>query len=294
MHYSTGLLGQRSVRLLATLLVVHSLKLASAVSLSVDAPRFLVGGVAVTESAKYPLLAIVRCSDGHLDMNVSEIFVLADSGPLHIQIEENSNNPNEFFILPNHTGAALEDGEYQIEITCHSQSTVSQVAGILVSILTPAFAAENDQPYFTAAPRYVNISSNTSPGTVIATYDAKVSATYIPYIGAGGPSAVVNTVYIKMVYAAVVRVAGLPGLIQTITTFCLLLPLCFATSTCSTVPGWKRSTAYNTAVCCSQGLFGYTIPTGQFIWGTFCERVPAKRGHAVHVRHCDSGRSRPE
>ena len=176
MHHSAGLLGQRSARLLATLLVVHSLKVASAVSLSVDAPSFLVGGVAVTDSAKYPLLGIVRCSDGHLDMNVSEIFVLADSGPLHIQIEENSNNPNEFFILPNHTGPALEDGEYEIEVACHSQSTVSQVAQILVSLLTPAFATEYDQPYFTAAPRYVNISSNTPPGTVIATYEAEVSA----------------------------------------------------------------------------------------------------------------------
>ena len=158
-----------------TLLVLHSLKVAtSAVSLSVDEPRFLVGGVAVVDSAQHPLLAIVRCNDGRLDMNISEVFV-ADSGSLHVQFEENSNRPKEFFVLPNSTGASLIEGEYQIEVACRSESTVSEAAEILVSILTPTFATEIDQPYFTVTPRYVTVSASSPTGTIIATYKAEVS-----------------------------------------------------------------------------------------------------------------------
>ena len=168
------MLGQRSACLLATLLVVHSLEVASAASLSVDEPRFLVGGVAVIDCAKYPLLAIVRCSNGHLGVSVSEVFV-AGNESLQVQLEVNKNKPNEVFILPKNTGTIYPEGEYQIKVVCHSQSTVSEAAQILVSILTPNFAAQANQPYFIETPRYVKVSANTPPGTVIATHKAEVS-----------------------------------------------------------------------------------------------------------------------
>ena len=177
-HDSAGLLGERSARLLATLLVVHSLSTAtSAVSLSVDKPQFPAGGLAIVDSAKCPLLAIVSCSGGQLDVNVIEI-VVAGNGSLEVQLEANSIKRSEFFILPNNTGAVLTEGEYQIEVACRNESTVSDTDVILVSILTSSFAAETNQPYFTDTPRYVNISASTPPGTVIATYKAEVSATH--------------------------------------------------------------------------------------------------------------------
>ena len=102
MHYSTGLLGERAALLLATMLLLHSVNVTSAVSLSMDEPQFLVGGVAIVESAKYPLLDIVRCSNAHLDVSINEVYITGNES-LQVRLEENSNKPNEVFVLPSNT-----------------------------------------------------------------------------------------------------------------------------------------------------------------------------------------------
>ena len=141
----------------------------SSVTLSVDALTFEVGGVAVAATTKYPLLAIVNsnCSNGQLTASVDTHF----GENLHVQLEESSNNPDQFFVLPNSTGAVHPEGEYAITFTCRNQTLVD-TATIVVSILS---AEESTQPYFTDTPRYVNVSSNTLPGTVIANYTATFS-----------------------------------------------------------------------------------------------------------------------
>ena len=171
MHHSAGLLGQRSARLLATLLVVQSMKLAtSSVTLSVDALTFEVGAVAIAATTKYPLLAIVNCSNGQLTASVDTHF----GENLQVQLEESSNNPDQFFVLPNSTGAVHPEGEHDITLSCRNE-TDEKTDTIIVSILPDE---DSTQPYFTDTPRYVNVSSNTLPGTVIANYTAKVSVTY--------------------------------------------------------------------------------------------------------------------
>ena len=104
MHHSAGLLGQQSARLLTTLLVVQSLKLATSgvtrVQLSVDVPLFVAGGVAIVANSTYPLFGIMTCGNGLLTASVSEIFAIG-SETLHVQLEENSNWPDQFFVLPN-------------------------------------------------------------------------------------------------------------------------------------------------------------------------------------------------
>ena len=144
----------------------------SSVTLSVDALTFEVGGVAVAATTKYPLLAIVNsnCSNGQLTASVDTHF----GENLHVQLEESSNNPDQFFVLPNSTGAVHPEGEYAITFTCRNE-TDEKTETITVSILPDE---DSTQPYFTDTPRYVNVSSNTLPGTVIANYTAKVSVTY--------------------------------------------------------------------------------------------------------------------
>ena len=178
MHDYAGLPGERSGRLLGTLLVIHSLTVAtSAVSLSVDAPRFAAGGVGIVESAEYPLLAIVNCSGGQLEVSV-DVLAVFGSGSFEVQFEENSNMPSQFFILPNDTGiAVLTGGEYSLFINCRNQTMV-KTNRVDVSVLPPEMAAGISLPYFTDTPRYVNISASTPPGTVIAIYKAEVSATH--------------------------------------------------------------------------------------------------------------------
>ena len=178
MHHSAGLLGQRSAHLLATLLVVHSLKVAtSVVTLSVDVPPLAAGGVAVIANSTHPLLAIVTCSNGQLNAtDVTEVFSISGE-LLQVHFEESSNNPDQFFVLPNSTGAVYPEGEYEILMSCRNQSLV-ETATITVSILSAEDPIISNQPYFTDSPRYVNVSSNTPPETVIAKYIAKVSVTY--------------------------------------------------------------------------------------------------------------------
>ena len=183
MHDSAGLPGERSARLLGTLFVIHSLTVAtSAVSLSVDVPRFTAGGVSIVDSAKYPLLAIVNCSGGQLEVSAHAVF---GSGSFEVQFEENSNMPSQFFILPNDTGiAVLTGGEYSLVINCRNQSMVETLQ-IEVGVLPPGMAASVSLPYFTDTPRYVNISASTPPGTVIAIYKAEVSATHTARVMTG-------------------------------------------------------------------------------------------------------------
>ena len=67
----------------------------------------------------------------------------------------------------------------------------SEAAEILVSILTPNFAAQTNQPYFTATQHYVNVSASTPLGTVIATHKAEVSVVHAVLMfdrGMSGPS----------------------------------------------------------------------------------------------------------
>ena len=180
MQHSAGLLGQRSARLLTTLLVVQSLKLATSgvtrVQLSVDVPPFVAGGLAIAANSTYPLFGIVTCSNGLLTASVSEIFETG-SETLHVQLEENSNKPDQFFVLPNSTGTVHPEGEYEITLSCYSQTlAIVETAVITVSILS---AEDSFLPYFTDSPRYVKISSSAPPKTVIATYKAKVSGVHL-------------------------------------------------------------------------------------------------------------------
>ena len=177
MHHSAGLLGQRSACLLATLLVVHSLKVAmSALEESVATPPLAAGGVAVIANSTHPLLAIVTCSNGQLNATVTEVFKISGE-LLQVHFEESSNNPDQFFVLPNSIGAVYPEGEYEILMSCRNSSLV-ETAMIPVSILSAEDPILRNQPYFTDSPRYVNVSSNTPPETVIAKYIAKVSVTY--------------------------------------------------------------------------------------------------------------------
>ena len=179
MHLSAGLLGQQSARLLTTLLVVQSLKLATSgvthVQLSVDVPPFVAGGLAIVANSTYPLFGIVTCSNGLLTASVSEIFAFG-SDTLRVQFEENSNEPDQFFVLPNSTGTVDDpEGEYEITLSCHNQ-TLAETAAIAVSIYS---AEDSPLPYFTDSPRYLRISSSAPPKTVIATYKAKVSGVHL-------------------------------------------------------------------------------------------------------------------
>ena len=131
--------------------------------------------MSIVDSAKYPLLAIVNCSGGQLEVSAHAVF---GSGSFEVQFEENSNMPSQFFILPNDTGiAVLTGGEYTLVINCRNQSMV-ETNEIDVGVLPPEMAADFSLPYFTDTPRYVNISASTPTGTVIATYKAEVSATH--------------------------------------------------------------------------------------------------------------------
>ena len=143
---------------------------------SVDAPPLAVGAVAVIANSTHPLLAIVTCSNGQLNATVSEVFEISGE-LLQVHFEESSNNPDQFFVLPNSTGAVYPEGEYEILMFCHNPSLV-ETATIQVSILSIEDPTVRDQPYFTDSSRYVNVSSNTLPGTVIVKYRAKVSVTY--------------------------------------------------------------------------------------------------------------------
>ena len=145
----------------------------STTTLSVDALTFAVGGVSIAATTKYPLLAIVTCSNGQLTATVADVF--DDREPLlQVQLEESSNNPDQFFVLPNSTGAVHPIGDYDITFSCRNQTLV-ETDMIAVSIVS---AEDSTQPYFTDTPRYINVSSNTLPGTVIANYTAEVSVTY--------------------------------------------------------------------------------------------------------------------
>ena len=180
MHHSAGLLGQQSACLLTTLLVVHSLKLATSgvtrVQLSVDVPPLVAGGLAIVANSTYPLFGIVTCSNGLLTASVSDIFAIGSEN-LHVQLEENSNKPDQFFVLPNSTGTVDDpEGDYEITLSCYSQTlAIVETAVIIVSILS---AEDFLLPYFTDSPRYVKISSSAPPKTVIATYKAKVSGVH--------------------------------------------------------------------------------------------------------------------
>ena len=170
---STGLLGGRAARLLVTLLVLHSLKVAtSAVTLTVVAP-FKAGGVEVTDSAKYPLLAIVRCN-GLLTVNVSPIFPVGNKS-LQVQIDKSSNNPNESFVLPSQSHTVIPEGDYEILIVCQNLSSSDDMSiHVNVFAVTDSAAPE----YFTNASRYLNVSASTLLGTVVITYIAEVSVVH--------------------------------------------------------------------------------------------------------------------
>ena len=176
MHWynSTGLLGERAARLLVTLLVLHSLKVAtSTVTLDVVAP-LIVGGVEVTDFAQYPLLAIVRCSNGSLSVSVSSITVFSNES-LQVQIDKSSNNPNESFVLPSYSHTVIPEGLYDMIIVCRNPSS-SEDTSIHVNVI--AFTDPTAPVYFTNTSRYLNVSASTLPETVVITYIAEVSVVH--------------------------------------------------------------------------------------------------------------------
>ena len=161
----TGFLRHGVVRLLAVLLVILNLHSGAPLSLSVDKPQSSSGDVVIVDSASNSLIAIVTCNTER-QQNVNVV----GNGSLYLQLVPNGNKPNVFFVLPNKTGTArLPEGNSSINISCGKLT-----AAVAVSIVGPTFAADVNQPYFTASPRFVRISADTLPGTVIANYKAEV------------------------------------------------------------------------------------------------------------------------
>ena len=142
-----------------------------------DQPRSPLGNrtVRLVDSGKNSLIAIVTCDGGQLQAQVNEDVSLSFSNrTLQLQLEENGNKPDEFFILPNKTGASLlPEGNFSIDVLCSNQS-ISETAAISISILQASLATGTNQPYFTDSRRFVSISEGTPPGTVIANYSAEV------------------------------------------------------------------------------------------------------------------------
>ena len=174
-HCFAGLLGEQAYRLFAILLIILNLHSVAPLSLSVDQPRSPLRDVVLFDSDKNSLIAIVTCDGGQLQAQVNEdVSSSFGIGFLQLHLEENSNKPNEFFILPNNTGVALlPEGIFSIDVLCSNQS-ISETAVVVVSILGPSVATGANQPYFTNSPRSVIISEGTPPGTVITNYKAEV------------------------------------------------------------------------------------------------------------------------
>ena len=141
-----------------------------------DVPPLVAGGLSIAANSTYPLFGIVTCGNGLLTASVSEIFAIG-SDTLRVQFEENSNKPDQFFVLPNSTGTVHDpEEEYEITLSCHNQTlAIAETAAIAVSIYS---AEDSPLPYFTDSPRYLKISSSAPPKTVIATYKAKVSGVH--------------------------------------------------------------------------------------------------------------------
>ena len=159
----------RATLLVTLVVILHSLTVVTG-TLRLDLPKSTSGTkhADIFESAQYPLLAIVTCSGGPLEVSVNDdLSVPFGSEYLRVQLEESSNKPSKFFLLPNNTGEILPAGEFQVEILCGNDSDV-----ITVNIHSPDFIGS--QPYFTNSSRTINISANTPPGTVIADYIAEV------------------------------------------------------------------------------------------------------------------------
>ena len=151
------------------MVILHSLTTVTG-TLTLDWPKSTSGTkhADIFESAQYPLLAIVTCNGGPLEVSVNEDESIAfGSEYLRVQLEENSNKPSEFFLLPNNTGEVLPEGEFQVVVLCGNASDT-----ITVNIHSTDLIGS--QPYFTNSSRTINISDSTSPGTVIAYYIAEV------------------------------------------------------------------------------------------------------------------------
>ena len=177
--HSAGLMGDKVAHLLATLVVIHTLKAVAGtpVSLSVDQPLSALQDVVIVDSAEYPLIAIVTCTGGQLQAQVNEDkSELYGDGSLEVQLEESGNKPNEYFLLPNNTGRPIPEGDYVIDVLCSNQS-LSRTATLSVSVIPPSGAADSNHPYFIDSQRSVSISAATPPGTIVANFRAKVRAT---------------------------------------------------------------------------------------------------------------------
>ena len=149
--------------------LLHSLTAVTG-TLSLDWPKSTSGSnnSDTFESAQYPLLAIVTCSGGPLEVNVNDnSSIPSGNESLSVQREVNSNKPSQFFLLPNNTGAVLPVGKFLVNLLCGNVSKQ-----ITVNIHSPD--SIGSQPYFTNSSRTINISDSTSPGTVIADYIAEV------------------------------------------------------------------------------------------------------------------------
>lgn len=183
MHCSnSGLLRVRVGHLLVALLVTHSLKVATAtsVSLTVKHPLSGFGDLLIVDSAKYPLIAIVNCTGTQLQANVNkEESKLYDNGSLEVQLEK-GDKPNEYFLLPNNSGKTLPEGEYLVDLLCSNLCT-QETNSIPVSVIPPATATDSKHPYFIDSQRTVTISASTPPGSVVASFKAEVCAPALTY-----------------------------------------------------------------------------------------------------------------
>ena len=169
------------MRLFAIFLVIFNLDAVSPLSLSVDVPWSELGfknvarykNVALDDSGKNSLIAIVTCNGGELRAQINETKSSSfDNRSLQLELEENGNKPNEFFLLPSSTGAALlPKGYYCIDIFCGNQTAV-----LNLNVIGPSPYRYRTYVHFTDSPRSVSISAGTPPGTVIANYKAEVRA----------------------------------------------------------------------------------------------------------------------
>ena len=166
----------RGASLLATLLVIlYSLTAASgtSVSLASDVPLTSFGELVIVEESVNPLIAIVTCTGGSLE---ADNIAFLETKPWLVQIEENGNNPDQFFLLPNDTSTEIKAGVYELMLSCGGNQSVTETAAILVNVFTQSEADDGGQAYFTNSLRTINISASTPPGTVIADYTAEVSS----------------------------------------------------------------------------------------------------------------------
>ena len=270
MHCSnSGLLRERVGHLLVALLVTHSLKVATAtsVSLTVKQPKSVFEDVVIVDSAKYHLIAILNCTGTQLQANVNkEESLLYGNGSLEVQLERGSK-PNEYFLLPNNSGKTLPEGEYQVDVLC-SIPCAQETKSIMVSVVTSATATDSKVPYFIDSPRTVNISSSTPPGSIVTYFKAEVY--------------MCNCADVRTYVAVAIVSVEQRSLLDCVSN-------AYLHDLYSPVP--RGPTIWKKGLCCPRRFLTCTFPDW-LIWGSCFGAVLTSGRHTAQIWHCHYGRSR--